>query len=246
MNTYSSTKPSAIEENASKFESDVAETDAVRASALAGLQRLRAAKASHAEREQKWLAANRGEEDPDVIGLKTEIAEGLRLSRELGAEAERATAAAPKVDERGWALHGFVRNQELQGQPNLTVALFDGKQRWVEMLGHACTDRRGYFKLSFSPAADSKEASDPTGQRMELFVHVSDRKREILYRDPKPMLTAAGEVRYREIILGDKGDNCQPPEEMASKESSDQAESTGKASKARKNRPTKKASKKEN
>ena len=133
MKTNARTKPIAIEETARTFEGDIANADALRASALTGLQRLRAAKANHIQREQTRLAGELGEEHPDVVRLKVELGGDQRFVRELGAEIDRAKTEAPVVDKQSWALHGFVRNEDLEGQPKLTLALFDRSGSWVEV-----------------------------------------------------------------------------------------------------------------
>jgi len=207
MNAYSSTSaPRRTEENAAQFESDLAKADTVRATALAGLQQLRVSRAKYAQREQIQLAAKLGEDHPDVVRLKDEVAADQHFAGALGAEVDRVSARAPVVSESGWALHGFVRNQELQGQPKLTVALFDRSNRWIEGLGHTCTDDRGYFQLCFVPG---KEVALEQGR--ELFIHISDPKQKELYRDREPMLAVPGETKYREIIIGDETAVCSPP-----------------------------------
>jgi hypothetical protein len=237
MNTYASTPaPGRTEENAAQFESDLGKADTVRATALSGLQKLRVSRANYAQREQMRLAAKLGENHPDVIRLKDEMAADQHFGSALGAEVDRVSAAAPVVNEQGWALHGFVRNQELQGQPKLTVALFDRSNRWIESLGHTCTDDRGYFQLCFVPG---KEVALEQGR--ELFVHISDPKQKELYRDKKPMLVVLGEVKYREIIMDGERTVCSPPSSPqkpgASTVSSPKpAKKTGPAKKAPKNK----------
>jgi hypothetical protein len=211
MNAYSDTSSSttdaaAIQESATKFENDLAKADTVRAAALSVLQKLRISRANYAQREQIQLAATLGPDHPDVVRLKAEVEADQHFASVLGTEIDRVNATAPVVNERGWALYGFVRNQELQGQSKLTIALFDRSNRWIESLGHTCTDDRGYFQLCFVPG---KEIALEQGH--ELFVHISDPKQQELYRDKKPMLTALGETKYREIIIGEETTVCPPP-----------------------------------
>lgn len=226
-------KPKDILENATKFEGDLAKADTVRASALAGLQKLHTARARYAQRERMHLAATSGENDADVIRLKTEVAIEERFGKALNAEIDRATITRPAVDERAWTLYGFVRDQDLQGQPNLTVALFDRKNHWIEALGHACTDSRGCFQLRYAQGGEPG-----TNQRWEVFLRVLNRKQEILYRDKKPMIAIIGEITYREVILTGESESCQPPSDATSTESPDPTKSSAKTSKARKARST--------
>jgi hypothetical protein len=236
MKTDSAIKPAAIAENVSRFESDIANADTVRASALSGLQRLRVAKANYAEREQARIAAKLGENHADVVRLKAEVAENTRFGQELSAEINRTTAASPAADKRGWSLYGFVRTQDLQGQPNLTVALFDRTARWIEALGHACTDSRGYFQLRYAPGG----SAPATDHSREIFIRVTNRKQEVLYRDKKPMSAIPGEIKYREIVLDDESPSCSPPSNTPPKVPASSKESSVKSQKAR---PTKKVRK---
>jgi hypothetical protein len=206
MNDYSNPKPVATDESVPAFQTDVAQADVVRTSALAGLQQLHTARRNYAIREQIQLAAKLGEDHPDVVRLKAEVEVDRHFGSVLGAEIDRVSATPPVVNERGWALHGFVRNQQLQGQPKLTIALFDRSNRWIESLGHTCTDDRGYFQLCFVPG---KETALEQGR--ELFVHISNPKQKELYRDKKPMLAVLGETKYREIIIGEETTVCSPP-----------------------------------
>jgi hypothetical protein len=242
--TNSRMNPIAIKEMANRFENDVAKADAVRASALTGLQRLRAARANHIQREQERLARDLGDKHPDVLRLKAEWTSDQRFMRNLGVQIDRAQAIPPTVDGRDWILHGYVRNQNLESQPNLTVALFDRGGRWVKGLGHTCTDARGYFQLRYSTAGEAAAREEPKtvsdATQPKLFIRVSNQKQEVLYRDKAPMSAAPGEVKYREIILGGESASCPPPSEALSEESSSARKSSAKAPKPRKARSTKK------
>ena len=206
MKTCPTTKPLPIEEQVPAFEKDLANADTMRAATLTRLQGLLSSKARHTDREQELIAAERGKDDLDAVMLKAEVASSQLFVRELRAESDRATTATLVADKRTWILHGFVRNQVLEGQSDLTVAMFDGANRWVEALGHTCTDGRGYFQLCFTAG---KEAQ--IEQWREVFVRVSDAKRQELYCDKKPMSVVLGEVRYREIIIGGDTAVCPPP-----------------------------------
>jgi len=211
MKTNATTKPIAIEKTARTFEGDIANADALRASALTGLQRLRAAKANHIQREQTRLAGELGEEHPDVVRLKAELAGDQRFVQELGAEIDRAKTKAPVVDKQGWALHGFLRNEDLEGQPRLTLALFDRSGRWVEVLGHTCTDSRGYFQLRYQRSTDDKEDATYSVLRSGLFIRVSDQKQKVLYYDKRPVTVELDQLEYREIIIKIADAPCVPP-----------------------------------
>jgi hypothetical protein len=212
MKTYSNNpppKPGVSEENVARFQSNLADADTLRADRLSGLHELRTAKLKSTVRELSHAATKHGEDHPIVVRLKAEVAAGQRINRQLGAEVDRANVPAQAVTERGWVFHGFVRNRDLQGLADLTVALFDSSNCWIEKFGHTCTGNRGYFRLCF--IGGKEPATKQLGEVGEVFVRVSDAKRQELYCDKKPMSVVLGQVRYREIIIGGDTAVCPPP-----------------------------------
>jgi hypothetical protein len=146
-----------------------------------------------------------------VLELNAVIASNQQLTRALTLEIDRAKTEAPAVDKQGWALYGFVRNEDLEGQPKLTLALFDRSGRWVEVLGHTCTDSRGYFELRYQRSTDDREDAAYNVLRSGLFIRVSDQKQKVLYDDKRPVTVELGQVEYREIILKMADTPCAPP-----------------------------------
>lgn len=211
MKTSTKADTAAVEQLAGTFASDLASTDRARAEALEGLQQLRAAKANHLERERVRLVNRLGAEHPRVLELNAIIASNQQLTRALTLEIDRAKTEAPVVDKQGWALHGFVRNEDLEGQPRLTLALFDRSGRWVEVLGHTCTDSRGYFQLRYQGSTESFTDAIAANVRSEMFIHVSDQEQKVLYYDERPVTVKLGQVEYREIILKVADAPCAPP-----------------------------------
>jgi len=224
--------PAAVEQLAGTFESDLASTDLARSEALEGLQQVRLAKANHLERQRVRLANRLGAEDPRVLELNGIITSNQRLTRAVQLEVNRARTNTVQADERGWILHGYVWNQDRKGQPNLTVTLSDLAGQWVRLLGYACTDKNGYFKLSYqqSTGKGTEAMAVAADISPEMFIWVSDHKESVLYRDKRPMSVVLGEIQYREIILGNENGSCQPP----SDESTGKTESSAKARKSRK------------
>jgi len=212
MNTTNTKSDTAtVQQVVGTFESDLASTDRARAEALEGLQQLRAAKANHLQRQRIRLVNRFGAEHPRVMELNAIIASNERLNSALKLEIDRANTEAPAVDKESWVLHGFVRNEDLEGQPKLTVALFDRSRRWVEVLGHTCTDSRGYFQLRYQRHADEREHAADNVARSGLFICVSDEKQKVLYSDKRPVTVELGHVEYREIILKADDAPCAAP-----------------------------------
>jgi hypothetical protein len=219
-----------------------ARADTVRAEGLEALRRLRTSKAAMLVREQARLTTKYGANHPRVQALTQQITVNRLLLNHVGAEAGRARVAQVDADPKAWILHGRVMNQSLQGQPNLTVALYDSRGAWVQALGFACTDSTGYFKLiATTVAARGGAAAQPTGLTSQpstggtgnqpppapdaaapgptggaggpVYVHVLDSSSMTLWSDPRALNPTLGRVDYEEIILGDtKPQDCAPPD----------------------------------
>jgi len=210
MNVNPSLRPVAPEEVERSFESQVAGFDAFRSEALLSLVRLREVKTSQTTRQYEFAKKMYGADDPRTQQFAAELALNGRFTMELGAEADRAGATAPNVDAHSWILYGFVRNADLVGQPELTVALYDTQGRWVEALGHACTDERGYFELR---ASIGDALSRFAESRVQFFLCVVRPNQESLHTDRSATVPEAGVALYREIIL-DGSKPCLPPSEV--------------------------------
>ncbi len=204
------------------LEQAITGADPARATGLQDLHRVRAAKTKGMEREQARLGQKFGARDARVLALQQRIESDRGFVRDLAIEIDHARTEAPVADENTWIVHGFVRDKELTGIPNLTVAIFDEKGVWMREVGFACTDARGYFKLSFSsaragegtstfsPAAATTRAATRVP---EFFIHVLDKTGSHICIDKRPLTPQLGNVDYREIILGNGTGTCRPPED---------------------------------
>ena len=203
------------------LEKGLSGTDAERKMGIGRLMRVRDVKATRLEREKLRLSKKLVTNHPRVMELTNKIEVNRGLIRDLEVQRDHAGTEIPGTDENTWVLHGFVRDKNFKGVPNLTVALYDQQGKWVGQLGYACTDKTGYFKLSYSHMRDDSEKpwfttlAGKTKQGPQVFIHVSDQKGMLLYTDKQPLTPELGQVDYREIILGDEVDVCKPPEDTA-------------------------------
>jgi hypothetical protein len=205
----------SAEELSQDFDKQVSVADVRRAEALEGLQTMRSAKTSSLKREQARLSLKLGNEHVRVQQMARAVAENERFASNLAVEIVRAKTVIPVVNKNSWAMHGYVRNEDLQGQPDLTVALYDPTGHRVEPLGYACTDRFGYFELHYPDASDlaagrPKSVTAEVSPRISFVIRVSNRRQEILHEDKPAVTVQLGQVEYREIILGARG-FCTPP-----------------------------------
>jgi hypothetical protein len=212
---------------AKTVESQLASLDPQRGEAYAGLQTLRSARANSYAREQKRMALKYGSDSLRVKALVERARSNQGLQRDLDFERARAQNETPRVDENGYVFHGFVRDMKGQGQPKLTVALYDEKGNWIGELGHGCTDERGYFILRYQrpekdPASGAKPvatAFDSTAgvgaaasqTRFSARIYVLDGEQKTLHIESEPLYPALGNVDFRIIILGAQVKPCTPP-----------------------------------
>lgn len=208
-------------------ESQLAGLDPQRGEAYAGLEKLRAAKATGYTREQKRLALKYGKDSARATALTQKTRINLGLQRDLNFERARAQSESPRVDENGYVFHGFVRDMKGQAQPKLSVALYDDKGNWIRELGYGCTDERGYFILRYQrpekdPAGDVKpvattlnlsaSAGDTAAQdKISAKIYVLDGDQKTLHIESEPLYPALGNVDFRIIVLGAHVKPCAPP-----------------------------------
>ncbi|HKG79940.1 MAG TPA: carboxypeptidase-like regulatory domain-containing protein [Pyrinomonadaceae bacterium] len=191
---------------ASGIESGIETADAERAKALGHLQVVRNAKAGSLKREHERLAAKYGAQHPRVLELDARVKLNDGLLSNLGTEIVRAKTEIPRVDETGWVLHGFVRDLNGKGLPQLTVAPYDRPDRtgnWARELGYDCTNDLGYFKIAVK---NLKE-----GNRGSVFLRVLNKQGATLFCDPQVNTPRPGGLDYREIRITGDVVECAPP-----------------------------------
>jgi len=198
-----STSGDSLNQIAPVLQNSLPELDILRAVTLDNLQFLRTARAAGLQSEQERLAARLGDDDPRVISLAARRAENELFISGLAAESERARVVAPEVNKDAWVLHGFIRDQQLRGVPNVTVALYDSSGNWIQQLGFAGTSANGYFRLEVRSLANLKPP---------LFVHVLSGQATLLHTDDEPLTPELATVLYHEVIVtGEK--TAAPPVE---------------------------------
>jgi hypothetical protein len=174
--------------------------DTSRSAGLEELVRVRAAKFNGVARDRARLATQLGAEDPRVIALDRSLA--LHSDTLAGFRSEIAVSSIdpPRVDQRGWTIHGNVFDTARSPLPGLTVALYL-KDTWMREFGYACTDDNGYFSLTIADAATVED-----GLSLRLL-----RSEDIVFTDPRPVNIQPAQVEYREIIIDEKPGTCQSP-----------------------------------
>lgn len=187
-----------------------ARVDALRAAGLTTLDHATGARASTLKRERDRLARRLGEDHPRVQALAVRLEGATALRRRLAVEVVRAGTESPRVDAQVWALHGYVRCADTKPAANVTVSLVDHVGQYLKPLGYACTDARGYFRIT----ARVEPAPDGSAAIQTAFIRVTDASRQELYRATEPLPVLPGVVEYREIVLDGSVRVCASPEEV--------------------------------
>lgn len=173
------------------LQNNLPEADRLRARTLDDLQLLRTARAEGLRREHERLS----ELDPDhprLVELAARRVDNDELISGIALESERARVEVPDVDKDTWVLHGIIRDQQLHGVPNVTVALYDASGNWLQQLGYAGTSANGYFRLDAHNLANLKPP---------FFVHVLNNKAVHLHSDNVPLTPELGSALYHEVVI---------------------------------------------
>jgi hypothetical protein len=186
-----------------------ARVDALRAAGLKGLDRAAGARQASLQREHERLSKRLGPDHTRVKAVAARIEGAAALRRDVVLEVARAETVSPQVGAQEWALHGYVRSKDLSPAPDLTVSLVDARGQWLQVLGFACTDARGYFRL----VAKVEPTSESKTDIVSGYVRVTDGDRKELHRSREALPVLPGAVEYREIVLEGAGRVCVAPEE---------------------------------
>jgi len=157
--------------------------------------------------EKERLIKKYGEDHPRVKKISSRLEYNKEMFKALDAEIENTKIETPDFTPNSWMVHGKVIYENGNGIQNLTVSLFDGNDNWIRELGYSCTDDRGYFSIIYSPEESKNRLSDDK----ELFLVVKDKENKVLHKEEEPLSVMIGQVDYREIIISEKKDTCNPP-----------------------------------
>jgi hypothetical protein len=192
-----------------RFNGGMAAAEAARADGLKKLQTLQTVKNRAQIKELRRLQARLGKEDPRVTRLAARIRYNEGLARDLAVEIDKTAIQPPAVDGKSWMVHGRVMDQKQQGLAALTVAIFDTDENWVRAFGYACTEARGYFAI----VQQAEKGVEKKAQlQVQYFLRVLGPDKQLLHKDPDPLLLSAGKMEYREIFIDQDKALCSAPQ----------------------------------
>jgi len=182
--------------------------DQQRASGLERLKILQIVKYDGGGREKLRLTKKYGADHPRVKKISDRLNYNQGLQKELDVEIERTKITIPDFEANTWMVHGGIVNPEGTPLSGLTVSLYDENGNWIEKLGFACTDERGYFAVKYK-VKSQKAPEIPDKQK--LILTVTDGDKNILHQETEPLYLKTGQIDYRLIALTEKGEICPPP-----------------------------------
>lgn len=240
-------KEISLDNISENLDSSLSGADADRKVKLNELSRIKSIKAAQLQKEKERLSNKYGENDPRVQAINTKIEANNTLMKGIEITSSNAEVDTPEVDQNTYLLHGFVKDSSLNPISDITVAVYDSQNNWVKMIGYACTDSRGYFKLEFkyetakrTNAAGLESFVAEAAQQTEYYIHLSDKKANEIYIDKRPLYPKLGQVDYRLIIISKEAAVCVPPEEQKKEKPIVKEKPNVKNSKARKTQKKKK------
>ena len=185
--------------------------DEQRAKGLEKIEIVQNVKNSTLESERVRLTKKYGADHPRVKKINSRLTYNQGFMHDLAVEIERAKPKVLDIDQNTWILHGFLRDKGLKGLPDLTVALYDQEGNRIRQLGYACTEKIGYFKISYGRSTDN--TAEQIVQGIQVLIYILDKQGVQLYVDKRPVVPKLGQINYREIILDGDISTCRPPDD---------------------------------
>jgi hypothetical protein len=140
-----------------------------------------------------------------TVAARTEV-----VSRQLN-------TAPPAIPAGGWLLHGRVYDAQASAVAKQTVFLVDAQRAFQPAYGFAYTDDTGYFVLTAQATTAVTEGeggeADPSAPATppELYVEVTNEKRQPVYLGSSPLEPAAATAAYVNIYLAPGGKSIGAP-----------------------------------
>jgi 5-hydroxyisourate hydrolase-like protein (transthyretin family) len=213
-------QPPANDEILNLLDTTLDGMDTQRGSDLARLQTLQDVRNKAQIREHARLGKKYGSDHPRVQKITNRIQYNQGVAQELKTEVSKAHITVPSFDANSWMVHGRVIKWETGAAvAGVTVSLYDASGRWVRELAYTCTDKKGYYAISYTEVAGKEKEQltdtayvssiDTSHVREALYLTVTDQNKSIIHRENDPVKITKGQIDYRLIII--KQSICTPP-----------------------------------
>lgn len=185
------------------FERGIEALDELRIMQLSDEFKLQYAQNHLHNREYERLKRKYGKDNPRTLKAAAKSELGKEYMQAISIVHASASVSYPDPGG-GWAVDGYVRDAKGYPVGGVTVAAYDGRERWCEEFGYGCSDEEGYFSIVVEELPEKLPDS--------VFMRASKGKKLLVSNgvrlEPEP-----GSSDRVEIIIGDAGskDDCIPP-----------------------------------
>ena len=154
------------------------------------------------DRERTRLSQKYGDGHPRVQAMTARLAHNKTLFKAMEQEISRSETRQAPLPKGGWRVQGRVVDASEKPLPEKTVFLAGSRRKPLEELGYACTDKGGQYTITLNTEQVANYQDQP------LYMLVSDDEQG---QAEEPLRAVADTVALRDIHVGGKQQNCDPP-----------------------------------
>jgi len=140
-----------------------------------------------------------GEASPRAVELEDKLSRNLEVVHRLGVEGEVAAIRPPRTADKDALIHGRIVDEKSRGQSGMRVALTDRDGKRIDV-GDSEVDASGYFSFVLDP----EKIEAITKNNKEIFMTVSNKNGEVLYRRPSPFKPVAGGAIKENVVVSSR------------------------------------------
>jgi hypothetical protein len=192
-----------IEESIKQTHATFDSLDTQRASELEKAQLLQQINADASDKELARLIKKYGELHPRVQKIQARQIYNKEMFVGLKQEIEHSNIKTTFLDATAWRVHGQVYDNNAKPLQKLTVFLANSNNKNMSILGHSCTDERGYYSITLTSDLIKEHQNG-------IYLRVSDANKQIIFRLIEPLKLRAGIIEHRDIII-EANDDCTTP-----------------------------------
>jgi hypothetical protein len=152
------------------------------------------------------VAAQYGTGSTQAVAANAAVTAAQGTVARLAVLGKQVNPPQPEVDATGWALHGYVYNDQLQPVSAYCVFLVDEQNAYQSAYGFAYTDATGYFVLNVpGPPAPVQGQAAPAqatpAPPPKLFVQIADDSAQPVYLSSAAFEPTTGAATFQNIAL---------------------------------------------
>jgi len=199
----------------SQLNATLAAADATAAQQVQTVSRVHQARLAQLTRTAAAVSAQYGATSTQAVAANAAVTVAQGTVARTAILSRQVSAPQPDVDATGWALHGYVYNDQLQPVSAYSVFLVDEQNAYQSAYGFAYTDETGYFVLNVPGATGGAQyqAEAAPVPPPKLFVQVANAKAQPVYLSTSAFAPTTGAAIFQNIALpaGEKPIGNPPP-----------------------------------